>query len=265
MTGGQKSGKGRIDKVLLNNPRWVNAVFSSPDWAWLWLIVRLWLGVSWIEAGWHKTREAAWTGGGMAVKGYWERAIVIPEQGRSPIAYDWYRQFLEFLLRNEWYDVVGWLVAYGEVLVGLGLIVGAFTGLAAFFGALMNWNFMLAGTASTNPVLGLIALGVMVAWKTAGWWGLDRLLLPAFGAPWQRGALLGGVPASVAEEAPAREVWYAEQWVRMLVAAAVAVFAFAALEDALQLLVSGLAVLLAAVSGTGKYFFSRREPHDHRQ
>ena len=265
MTGGQKSGKGRIDKVLLNNPRWVNAVFSSPDWAWLWLIVRLWLGVSWIEAGWHKTREAAWTGGGMAVKGYWERAIVIPEQGRPPIAYDWYRQFLEFLLRNEWYDVIGWLVAYGEVLVGLGLIVGAFTGLAAFFGALMNWNFMLAGTASTNPVLGLIALGVMVAWKTAGWWGLDRLLLPAFGAPWQRGALLGGVPASVAEEAPAREVWYAEQWVRMLVAAAVAVFAFAALDDALQLLVSGLAVLLAAASGTGKYFFSRREPHDHRQ
>ena len=262
MLDSQKSGKGQMDNVVLNNPRWVNAVFGSPDWAWLWLIVRLWLGVSWIEAGWHKTREAAWTGGGMAVKGYWERAIVIPEQGRPPIAYDWYRQFLEFLLRNEWYDVVGWLVAYGEVLVGLGLIVGAFTGLAAFFGALMNWNFMLAGTASTNPVLGLIALGVMVAWKTAGWWGLDRILLPAFGAPWQRGALLGGAPASVAEGVPARKVWYAEQWVRMLVAAAVAVFAFAALDGALQLLVSGLAVLMAAASGTGKYFLSRRETHD---
>ena len=254
----QKSGEGRIDQVVLNNPRWVNAVFSSPDWAWLWLIVRLWLGVSWIEAGWHKTQEAAWTGGGMAVKGYWEGAIVIPEQGRPPIAYDWYRQFLEFLLRNEWHDVVGWLVAYGEVLVGLGLIVGAFTGLAAFFGALMNWNFMLAGTASTNPVLGLIALGVMVAWKTAGWWGLDRILLPVCGVPWQRGTLLGGGPVSVEGSVPARRIWYAEQWVRMLVAAACVVFALAALEGALQLLVFGFALLLAAVSGTGRFFFTRR-------
>ncbi len=264
MTGSRKSGNGRIDKVVLNNPRWVNAVFSSPDWAWLWLMVRLWLGVRWLEAGWHKTQEAAWTGGGLAVKGYWERVIVIPEQGRPPIAYDWYRQFLEFLLRNEWYDVVGWLVAYGEVLVGLGLIVGAFTGLAAFFGALMNWNFMLAGTASTNPVLGLIGLGVMVAWKTAGWWGLDRILLPALGVPWQRGALLGGDPASVGEGVPARKAWYVEQWVRMLVAAAVAVFALAALDGALQLLVFGLAVLLAAVSGTGRFFFTGRETRDHR-
>ena len=162
------------NRTTLDNPRWVNALFSSTGWAWLWMMIRLWLGVRWFEAGWHKTSEDAWTGGGAAVKGYWERAIAIPEQGRPPIAYDWYREFLEFLLNAELHGLFGWLIAWGEVAVGIGLIVGAFTGIAAFFGAVMNWNFMLAGTASTNPVLGLVAIGVMVAWKTAGWWGADR-------------------------------------------------------------------------------------------
>jgi thiosulfate dehydrogenase [quinone] large subunit len=47
--------------------------------------------------------------------------------------------------------------------------LGVFTEIAAFLGALMNWNFMLAGTAGTNPMMGLIAIGIMIAWKTAGW------------------------------------------------------------------------------------------------
>jgi thiosulfate dehydrogenase [quinone] large subunit len=32
-------------------------------------------------------------------------------------------------------------------------------------------------------------LGVLLvlAWKTAGWWGLDRLALPVLGTPWAPG------------------------------------------------------------------------------
>ncbi len=78
------------------------------------------------------------------------------------------------------------LVAYGEVLVGLGLIVGALVGVAAFFGTLMNFSFMLAGTTSTNPVLFGLAVFLVLAWKVAGYWGLDRYLLPALGTPWQK-------------------------------------------------------------------------------
>ena len=76
----------------------------------------------------------------------------------------------------------------GAVLVGVGiaLILGAFTGIAAFFGALMNWNFMLAGSASTNPVLFLVALGLIMAWKVAGYIGADYFLLPWIGTPWTR-------------------------------------------------------------------------------
>jgi thiosulfate dehydrogenase [quinone] large subunit len=83
------------------------------------------------------------------------------------------------------------LVTAGEILIGIGLILGIFTGIAAFFGGFMNWNFMMAGTASTNPVLFTISILLILAWKTAGWIGLDRWILPALGTPWQPGRLFG--------------------------------------------------------------------------
>jgi thiosulfate dehydrogenase [quinone] large subunit len=77
-------------------------------------------------------------------------------------------------------------VAYGELIVGIALILGAFTGLAAFFGAFMNWNFMMAGTASTNPMLFIVALGLILAWKVSGYIGLDYFLLRWIRIPWKR-------------------------------------------------------------------------------
>ena len=87
-----------------------------------------------------------------------------------------------------WFSKV---VVIGEIAIGVGLIVGAFVGFAAFFGAFMNLNFMLAGSASTNPVLFLIAGLLILAWKTAGYWGLDRFLLPALGTPWRDDVVAG--------------------------------------------------------------------------
>lgn len=242
---------------VLQNPRWVNSLFSSTEWSWLWLMVRLWLGVRWLEAGWHKISQEAWTGGGLAVKGFWERVVAVPEQGRPPIAYDWYREFLDFLLRNELYDLFGILIAYGEVLVGIALILGAFTGIAAFFGAVMNWNFMLAGTASTNPILGIVAIGVIVAWKTAGWWGVDRILLPYVGAPWLRGRLLGGQPLDVSKGDRKPVGRHVEAWIRMLVASGMAIFALSTLDGALQMVIFFLAVLLSAVTVSGLFMVWR--------
>src|SRR5205814_708634 len=65
------------------------------------------------------------------------------------------------------------------------LIVGAFTGIAAVSGAFLNMNFLLAGSASTNPVLLLLGVVLVLAWKTAGYIGLDRFLLPILGTPWK--------------------------------------------------------------------------------
>ena len=74
---------------------------------------------------------------------------------------------------------------FGEMAVGIGLLVGALTGVAAFFGALMNMSFLLAGSASTNPVLFTAAIGLMLAWRVAGYYGVDRWLLPMLGTPWR--------------------------------------------------------------------------------
>jgi thiosulfate dehydrogenase [quinone] large subunit len=80
-------------------------------------------------------------------------------------------------------------VSAGEFLVGLGLIVGLFTGIAAFFGGLMNANYLLAGTVSVNPLFFILATWLVLAWRIAGYYGLDRWVLPAFGVPGAPGKL----------------------------------------------------------------------------
>src|SRR5215204_5575103 len=157
-----------------------------------WLPVRFFVGRDWLSAGWHKVTDPEWTQSGAALQAYWQRAAAIPESGRPAITYDWFRQFLQYMLDHGWYSWFAKLIAFGELLVGLGLIVGALVGIAAIFGTVMNFSFMLAGSASSNPVLFGLAVFLVLAWKVAGYWGLDRWLLPALSTPWQRGALIGG-------------------------------------------------------------------------
>ncbi|NIW47086.1 MAG: DoxX family membrane protein, partial [Gammaproteobacteria bacterium] len=101
-------------------------------------MLRLWLGYRWVDAAIHKVGNAAWVNGGEALKGYWLNAVSIPEAGRPPIAFDWYRTFIQSLIDAQAYSWFAKIVAYGELLVGIALILGAFTGIAAFFGAFMN-------------------------------------------------------------------------------------------------------------------------------
>lgn len=176
-------------EVEIQGPALTRYLFHNSRAGLFWLPIRLFVGVAWLDAGLHKITDPAWTQGGEALKGYWERAASIPEEGRPPISYEWYRDFIQFLLDNDAYTWFAWLVTLGEIAVGIALIVGLLTGIAAFFGAFMNMSFMLAGSASTNPVLFVLAVGLMLAWRVAGYYGLDRYLLPMLGAPWSPGAL----------------------------------------------------------------------------
>ena len=171
--------------IVIKEPKISRMLFSEVGpWSFVWLALRMYLGYEWIAAGWHKVLGDGW--GPESIKAYWVRAVQIPEAGRPPIAYDWYRSFLQFLLDSGAESWMSHLIAWGELLVGVALVLGLFTGIAAAFGAFMNLNFMLAGTTSTNPVLMLLAMLLVMAWKTAGWWGLDRYALLAIGTPWAR-------------------------------------------------------------------------------
>ena len=185
---------------MVQDPPLVQKLLSHPLAGLLWLPLRIWLGYPWFEAGSHKISNPAWVTTGDALKGFWTNAVkVSAETGKGPITFDWYRSFLQFMLDNQAYTWFAKLVAYGEVLIGIALILGIFTGIAAFFGGFMNFNFMLAGSASTNPLLFVIAVGLIMAWKVAGYFGADYFLLRFLGTPWHGKP----VPATAAATEPA--------------------------------------------------------------
>jgi len=183
------------DEVQIEGPGFARFLFNNRAAGLFWLPVRVFVGVSFLSAGLHKLSDPGWTQGGTALLAYWEHAVSIPDApARPPITYDWYRDFIQFLIDNNAQTWFAWLVLLGEIAIGLGLILGALVGIAAFFGALMNMSFLLAGSTSSNPVLFTFAIGLMLAWKVAGYYGLDRYLLPMLGTPWRRGSLMGRPP-----------------------------------------------------------------------
>lgn len=164
-------------------------IFSSTRLSWLWLLVRLYVGYAWLTAGWGKVTNPSWVGpeAGKAISGFLNGAME-KSVGDHPAVAGWYADFIQNVaLPNA--AVFSYMVAFGELLVGISLILGIFTGISAFFGAFMNMNFLFAGTISSNPVLFLGQLFLILAWRTSGWIGLDRFLLPYLGTPWKKGKL----------------------------------------------------------------------------
>ncbi|MBA2391759.1 MAG: DoxX family protein [Ktedonobacteraceae bacterium] len=173
-------------------------LFADTRIAWLWFIIRVYVGYQWITAGFEKLTGysiniesfgkpvgAAWVFNaqqGVAMKGFAMGAIA-KATGGHPSVQGWYADFLHnVVVPNA--GLFAYMVTFGEVLIGLGLIFGALTGIAAFFGVFMNLNFLLAGTVSINPIIGMLALLLVLAWRVAGYYGIDRYLLPLLGTPW---------------------------------------------------------------------------------
>jgi thiosulfate dehydrogenase [quinone] large subunit len=162
-------------------------LFNNTRVSWFWLIVRLYVGYEWLVAGWAKVTSAAWvgSGAGSALSGFLAGALA-KTAGEHPDVQGWYADFLRNVVLAH-ASLWSHLVAYGEVAVGVALILGLFTGIAAFFGLFMNLNYLLAGTVSTNPILFALGIGLILAWKVAGYIGLDRWILPFLGTPWKPG------------------------------------------------------------------------------
>ena len=167
------------EKILkLENPKWVQSLFANPKLSVIWLLLRLYVGRQWLMAGWAKLGNSAWVGenAGVAVSGFLQGALS-KASGEHPDVQAWYAWFVEHVaLPNA--KVFSYMVSIGEFLVGIALILGILTGLAAFFAGFMNMNYLLAGTVSTNPILLVSAILIVIAWRVAGWIGLDRWVLP---------------------------------------------------------------------------------------
>ncbi len=140
---------------------------------------------------------------GAALKGFWVNAIQESTCARPVIAFSWYRDFLQYLVNIQAWPWFAKLIVAGELAAGILLLLGAFTGIGAFIGGFMNWNFMLAGSASINPLLFTLSVLIMLAWKNAGYYGLDRWLLPLLGTPWRPAFVLRPVEEAQPAEAPA--------------------------------------------------------------
>lgn len=149
--------------------KWLRESLVAP---WLLLLFRLYVGYEWLTSGWSKVT------GGFDAAGFLTGALA-KTSGEHPAVQSWWASFLEnFAVPNV--GLFNILVPYGEVLVGLGLILGGFTWLAAFFGMVMNFAFLFSGTVSTNPQLLLLQIFIVVAGTNAGRIGLDFFIQPHF-------------------------------------------------------------------------------------
>jgi thiosulfate dehydrogenase [quinone] large subunit len=178
-----------MDSRIIEESPVAKFLFSNTRLAWFWLLVRIYVGWQWLEAGWAKVTSDAWVGAhaGTALTGFLNSALG-KVGGAHPDVQSWYGSFIEHAViphAHTW----SYFVAFGEVAVGVALILGFLTGIAAFFGLFMNLNFLLAGSVSVNPMMFTLSIGLILAWRIAGYLGVDRIVLPLLGTPWWPGRL----------------------------------------------------------------------------
>jgi thiosulfate dehydrogenase [quinone] large subunit len=147
----------------------------------LWLVARLWLGYGWLNAGyqklWGSEKAAFWNGGGAGVKGFATAGVAGSKAGTGGASYGWFAGFLHgFVIPNaSW---IARAVTLGELVIGALLILGLFTGVAAVAGLALNVIYMFSGSSGVNPAYAIVAVLLILAWRNAGYLGLDRLALP---------------------------------------------------------------------------------------
>jgi thiosulfate dehydrogenase (quinone) large subunit len=153
-------------------PRWARFLFASSTAAWLWLVVRLYVASVFLPAGWEKITSGKWLfGDGAPIQG------LVSSAATADGTPGWYVWFLQNVVQPN-ASLFATLVALGETAVGLGLLVGLLTGIAAFGGVFLNSNFVLAGVLGQNPALIVLGTLLALAWRNAGWIGLDRWFMP---------------------------------------------------------------------------------------
>ncbi len=173
---------------------------SIPFTAAVWLIARLLLAYEFLPAGLEKVLgegSAAWVGpqAGAPVAGFLQGALA-KMGGEHPSVYSWYGWLIQHaFLPNA--ALFSYLVAFGEVLVGLALVLGVCTRFATSMALLMSMAYFYAGTVSSLPYVLPLEMAIVFAGAYAGHYGLDGMLL-ARHLPWFRTPGEGEPPSGAA-------------------------------------------------------------------
>jgi thiosulfate dehydrogenase [quinone] large subunit len=167
------------------NLRAADWLYRSSAASVLWLVARLWLGYGWLNAGyqklWGSEKATFWYGGGTGVKGFATAGVAGSTAGKGAGAsYGWWAAFLhDFVIPNaSW---IAKLVTVSELAIGVLLILGLFTGAAAVAGLSLNLIYLFTGSAGVNPAYAIVAVFLILAWRNAGFLGLDRYALSMAG------------------------------------------------------------------------------------
>jgi thiosulfate dehydrogenase [quinone] large subunit len=184
---------GSQDDGIVNAPshnlRVADWLFRSSAASLIWLVVRVWLGYQWANAGyqkiWGSEKSVFWFGGGAGVKGFATAGVVGSSSGTGGASYGWWAGFLHnFVIPNaSW---IAKFIALGELAIGIALILGLLTGFAALAGLLLNLIYMFTGSAGVNPAYAILSMGLILGWRNAGLLGLDRFALSGV---WRRNQL----------------------------------------------------------------------------
>jgi thiosulfate dehydrogenase [quinone] large subunit len=149
----------------------IDALRKNKTVATILVVLRVYLGYTWLLAGWGKIAS-----GQFDASGFLQGALA-KATGEHPAVQDWWMVFLKnTALPNV--EVFNFLVPWGELFVGLGLLIGCFTKTAVFFGMAMNFSYMFSGTTSTNPELVLLSMFILVSGMNAGRYGVDGMIMP---------------------------------------------------------------------------------------
>ncbi|MFS0562875.1 DoxX family protein [Terribacillus sp. 179-K 1B1 HS] len=133
-------------------------------------VIRLYLGYTFLSAGIGKLMS-----GNFDASGFVQGAMARSEAG---VIQGWWGDFLEtIVLPNA--GIFSFLVMWGETLVGLALLLGAFTGFAALMGILMNISFLLSGAFTQNLIMIILAIVLLVGGANAGRIGIDNWIMPS--------------------------------------------------------------------------------------
>jgi len=162
----------------------------------IWVAVRLYFGYWWLNAGyqkiWGSEKMAFWYGGGAGVLGFAKAGVAANSTPYGAVAYGWWAAFLHnFVMPNaSW---IARLISISECAIGIGLILGVFTGVAAFAAVALNLTYMMTGSAGVNPFYAVLGIGLVLAWRNAGLLGLDAFVIRRVDSPFHIGSLVNKI------------------------------------------------------------------------